>query len=336
MRRSLLRLSIPLRQPFVTSGGVVSARELVVLRLRDDDGAEGYGEAAPLEPYDGMTTQRVLAALRNGRGENGPPQARAAEEMARLDLEGRRSGRALGEPGADAIAVNRTLPAGPPAEVAAAAKEGVRQGYSCFKVKVGLPDDVERVAAVREAIGPWPALRLDANGAWSTTQAVERIATLEPFDVQLVEQPCRTLDELAEVRPLVGVPIAADESVTTPDDVRAAAEARACDVVNVKLAGSGGYGAARQAVREAESQGLRAYLSSTLDGPWGIAAALQLAASERLSLACGLATLELFDARIAQALPQPRDGLLAVPQGPGLGVTVDDEALAEVVVEELE
>ena len=336
MRRSLLRLSIPLRQPFVTSGGVVSARELVVLRLRDDDGAEGYGEAAPLEPYDGMTTQRVLAALRNGHGENGPPQARAAEEMARLDLEGRRSGRALGEPGADAIAVNRTLPAGPPAEVAAAAKEGVRQGYSCFKVKVGLPDDVERVAAVREAIGPWPALRVDANGAWSTTQAVEHIATLEPFDVQLVEQPCRTLDELAEVRPLVGVPIAADESVTTPDDVRAAAEARACDVVNVKLAGSGGYGAARQAVREAESQGLRAYLSSTLDGPWGIAAALQLAASEGLSLACGLATLELFDARIAQALPQPRDGLLAVPQGPGLGVTVDDEALAEVVVEELE
>ena len=334
MRRSLLRLSIPLKEPFVTSGGVVSARELVVLRLRDEDGAEGYGEAAPLESYDGMTVERVLSALRNG--ESGPPQARAAEEMARLDLDGRRSGRALGEPGADAIAVNRTLAAGPPAEVAAAAKDGVRAGYSCFKVKVGLPDDVERVAAVREAIGPWPALRLDANGAWSVDEAIARIAALEPYDVQLVEQPCRTLDELAQVRPQVGVPIAADESVTTPDDVRAAAEARACDAVNVKLAGSGGYGGAREAVREAESQGLRAYLSSTLDGPWGIAAGLQLAASEGLSLACGLATLELFDARIAQALPRPRDGLLEVPQGPGLGIDVEEEALAEVVVEELE
>jgi o-succinylbenzoate synthase len=336
VKRSLLRLSIPLKEPFVTSGGVVSARELVLLRLRDEDGAEGYGEAAPLEPYDGVTLERVLAALRDGRAENGPPQARAAEEMARLDLDGRRSGRGLGEPGADAIAVNRTLPAGPPAEVARAAREGVRAGYSCFKVKVGLPDDVERVAAVREAIGSWPALRLDANGAWAPDQAVERITALEPYDIQLVEQPCPTLAELAEVHPRVGVPIAADESVSSPEEVRAAAETRACDAVNVKLAGSGGFVAAREAVREAESRDLRAYLSSTLDGPWGIAAGLQLAASEGLSLACGLATLELFDARIARALPKPRDGLLAVPQGPGLGVTVDDEALAEVVVEEID
>jgi len=88
-------------------------------------------------------------------------------------------------------------------------------------------------------------------------------------------------------------------------------------------------------VREAERRGLRPYLSSTLDGPWGIAAALQLAASERVSLACGLATLELFDAPIARALPAPHNGLIDVPQGPGLGVEVDDEALKDVVVEEL-
>ena len=73
----------------------------------------------------------------------------------------------MGAPGADAIAVNRTLPAGPPDEVAARASEGVRAGFSCFKLKVGLPDDAARVAAVRAAIGPWPALRVDANGAWT-------------------------------------------------------------------------------------------------------------------------------------------------------------------------
>jgi o-succinylbenzoate synthase len=336
LKRSLLRLSIPLKEPFVTSGGVVSARELVVLRLRDADGVEGYGEAAPLEPYDGVTVERVLAALgEEGLGAGAPPQARAAEEMARLDLEGRREDRGLGEPGADAIAVNRTLPAGPPAEVAAAAREGLRAGYSCFKVKVGLPDDEERVAAVRDAVGSWPALRLDANGAWSPEEAVQRISALEPLDIQLVEQPCRTLEELAQVRPAVGVPIAADESVASVEDVRAAAEMGACDAVNVKLAASGGFGPAREAVREAESLGLRPYLSSTLDGPWGIAAALQLAASERLSLACGLATLELFDARIARALPLPRNGLLTVPQGPGLGVSVDEDALAEVLLDEV-
>jgi L-alanine-DL-glutamate epimerase-like enolase superfamily enzyme len=278
--------------------------------------------------------EEVVAALRNGV-EGGPPQARAAEEMALLDLEASRAGRAIGEPGADAIAVNRTLAGGPPVEVADRAAEGVREGYSCFKVKVGLPDDVERVAAVREAVGPWPALRVDANGAWSAEEAVAAIERLAPYDVQLVEQPCATLEEMAAVRRVVDVPLAADESVATPADVRAAAAAGACDVVNVKLAPSGGFTAARDALREAAAHGLGAFLSSTLDGPWGISAALQLAAAERVQLACGLATLELFDATLALALPPPADGLLVVPQGPGLGLAIDDEAIREVLVEEL-
>ena len=119
-------------------------------------------------------------------------------------------------------------------------------------------------------------------------------------------------------------------------DVRRAAELEACDVVNVKLATSGGFTAARYAIREAQREGLEPFLSSNLDGPWGIAAALRLAASETLSLACGLATLELFDAALAEAIPPAADGLLRVPQGPGLGVAVDEAALAEVLVEELE
>ena len=336
MRRSLARLSLPLREPFATAHGVVAARELLLLRLEDDDGAVGYGEAAPFEPYDGVSLDEVAAALTNGTAPGAPPQARTAEEMARLDLEARREGRPIGEPGAERIAVNRTLPAGPPEEVAARAREGVQEGYACFKLKVGLPDDLERVAAVREAIGPWPALRIDANGAWSAEQAVEAVAALVPFDLQLVEQPCRTLKEMAEVRRAVAVPVAADESVASADDVRTAATEGACDTVNVKLAASGGFGAARDMLRAASASGLSAFLSSTLDGPWGIAAALQLAASENLSLACGLATLELFDASLARALPPPVQGLMAVPQGPGLGVAVDDGAIAEVLVEEIE
>ena len=334
MRRRLLRLALPLQRPFVTAGGVLSTRELLLLRLEDDDGNVGYGEAAPLEPYDGVPMEQVIAALTSRRGRR-PAQARAAEELARLDLEGRREGRALIEPGADAIPVNLTIVAGPPEEAAAAARAGVREGYSTFKVKVGLPDDRERVGAVRRAIGPWPALRVDANGAWSVDQAVAGIHSLEEFDLQLVEQPCGTLEELAEVRQRVSALIAADEPIATADDVRAAAEAGACDAVNVKLAPSGGFGAAREALRAASDEGLGAFLSSTLDGPWGIAAALQLAASERLPLACGLATLELFDARLARALPRPRGGLMAVPQGPGLGVSVEEQALAEVLVEEI-
>src|SRR5215208_2703762 len=220
MKHSLARLSIPFKEPFATSGGVVAKRELALLRVEDDDGAVGYGEAAPFEPYDGVPPDG-----------GAPVQARAAWELAVLDLRARREGRPLGEPGAEAIAVNRTLPAGPPEEVARHASDGVREGFSCFKVKVGLPDDAERVGAVREAIGPWPALRVDANGAWSVEQAVTAIARLARYDLQLVEQPCATLGELAELRRECPVPIAADESVATPDDVRTAAELGACDAV---------------------------------------------------------------------------------------------------------
>jgi o-succinylbenzoate synthase len=330
--RSVLRLSIPLKRPFVTAGGVVTARELVLLRVQSSDGNVGFGEAAPFEPYDGVPLERAVAAL-TGAGGRRPAQARAAEEIARLDLRARQDERPLAEPVKESLPVNMTLAAGPPDEIAARAREGVRDGYACFKLKVGLPDDADRVAAVRQAVGPWPALRVDANGAWSVNEAVRAIRAIEDHDLEFVEQPCRSLRELAEVRQRVSTPIAADESVTSMRDLRRALDLEASDVVNVKLAGAGGFNAARELVREARAHGLDAFLSSTLDGPWGIAAALQLAASEGLSLACGLATLELFDARIARALPPPRRGTLAVPAGPGLGVQVDQAALDEVTAE---
>lgn len=341
MKRTLKRLSIPFGEPFATAGGVVAARELVLLRLEDGDGAVGHGEAAPFEPYDGVSIDSVAGALRSADIEspdaaNGlPVHARAALEMALLDLRARREGRSVGEPGADAIAVNRTLPAGPPEEVAHHAGEGVRAGYSCFKLKVGLPDDVERVAAVRAAVGPWPALRIDANGTWSVQEAIRMVRLLEPYDIELLEQPCRTLAELREVRRAVDVRVAADEPIVSAGDVERAAAGGSCDTVNIKLAGSGGFSPARAALRSAAERGLDAFLSSTLDGPWGIAASLQLAASERISLACGLATLELFEARLARSIPPPSQGLQAVPQGPGLGVAVDEAALEEVVVEDI-
>ena len=335
VERSVLRLSIPLKEPFVTSGGVVSARELLLLRLEARDGTVGYGEAAPFEPYDGVPLERAAAALTGGGGRR-PPQARAAEEIARLDLHARQEDRPLAEPRKDSLAVNMTLAAGPPEEVAESARAGLRAGYACFKLKVGLPDDAERVAAVREAIGPWPALRVDANGAWSVDEAVQAIRSIEEHDLELVEQPCRTLRELAEVRQRVSSPIAADEAVGSLRELRRAVELEACDVLNVKVAGAGGFKAARELLREAHSNGLGTFISSTLDGPWGIAASLQLAAAEELTLACGLATLELFDSPLARALPPPRAGTLSVPSGPGLGVGIAEADLAAVTVGRLD
>jgi len=331
VKRDLFVLSLPFREPFVTATGVIGERRIILMRLEDEDGAVGWGEAAPFEAYDGVSVERVEAVLR-GRSREELRQAEAAVEMALLDLEARREGRPIGDEGAIAIPVNATLPAGPAEEVAALAKERVRAGYQCFKLKVGREDDEERVAAVRAAIGSWPALRLDANGVWSVDEAIAHIGALERHDIELVEQPCATLPELAEVRQGVSTPIAADESITGPDDVRSAAAAQACDAVNVKLASCGGIERARATIRTAGEAGMAAYLSSTLDGPWGISAALQLAAGETFQLACGLATLELFDSPLAQLVPPARGGLQPVPLGPGLGIELDEDLLAEALV----
>ena len=260
----------------------MAARELAVIRLEDDDGTVGYGEAAPLEPYDGVSVDEVVEALRDG-----PPGARRSAAGPRgvgagasWTSRARASGRPLGEPGADAIPVNLTLPAGPPDEVAEAAAQGVRDGYSCFKLKVGLPDDAERVAAVREAVGSWPALRVDANGAWSAGEAVEAIdGAGEPTTSSWWSSRARR----SRSWPRCG---ARGRTCRWPPTSRSPAQptcappprSGACDAVNVKLAGSGGFGPPGTRCGPRARTGLGAWLSSTLDGPWGIAAALQLAA----------------------------------------------------------
>jgi o-succinylbenzoate synthase len=333
--RRLLWLSIPFREPFVTAAGVVKTRDIVVLRVEERDGAVGVGEAAPFEPYDGIALADVARELQERQTPTRYPQVQAADEMAFLDLEGRRLGVPVAEPRERSVRVNFTLAGATPDDLGESALAARALGYECFKLKVGLPDDEARVEAVRDAIGAESRLRLDANAAWTPAVAVERIERLAEYHLELVEQPCPTLEQLATVRRDCGVPIAADESVQTPDDIRTAAALEACDMVSIKLAPMGGVNAARAAIEAARSAGIEPYLTSTLDGPWGIAAALQLASAEEISMHCGLATLGLFDAAIARALPAPEGGRMAVPAGPGLGVEVSDEAIREVVVREL-
>jgi L-Ala-D/L-Glu epimerase / N-acetyl-D-glutamate racemase len=332
--RRLLWLSIPFKEPYTTAAGAVKARDLVVLRV-EEDGVVGYGEAAPFEPYDGVAVADVARVLQERMTPTGYAQVHAADEMAFLDLEARRAGVPVAESRIESLPVNATLAGATPEAVASAAAAARADGFDCFKLKVGLPDDEVRVAAVRDAIGPDALLRLDANRAWSVYDAVIQIRRLARYGLEFVEQPCVSLADLAEVRRDVDVRIAADESVQSADDVRTAVAANACDIVAVKLAPMGGLNEARLAIQAAREAGIEPYVSSTLDGPWGIAASLQLAAAEEVSMHCGLATLGLFDAAIARALPSPKGGRIEVPRGPGLGVEVSDEAIAEVLVQEL-
>jgi L-alanine-DL-glutamate epimerase-like enolase superfamily enzyme len=333
------RRTLRLARALQTSYGAVRERELLVVSLGSDD-LVGYGEAAPLEAYDGVSIERVEQALdryapvlERSREMNGAqlveacrdaddlPQALAAIDLALWDRAGRRTGKPvaalLSDDYATHVPVNATLTALDRAGAAAEAAQAVQDGFSCLKLKVGLGDDAGRVAAVRAGAGPRAALRLDANGAWSVEQAIAAIDALSPAGLELVEEPTHGLHAVREVRERVAVRVSIDETAGE----LGALTAGVADAVCLKISRCGGIGRLIAAAALVRSTGAEVYLASTLDGPLGVAAALQAAAalaSRGPMPPCGLATLGMFSG-IENPLPV-REGAIALPSAPGLGV----------------
>ncbi len=328
------------RRPYVTARGELARREMVLLRLRDADGLVGHGEAVPLSLRGGTTIAEVvreLESLREGGFDADAVAANAAalsaparcavvtalDDLMRL---------AAGGPSASEkpryARCNATLVSGDPPAVAADAERWAAAGFSTFKLKLGAGDDVGQVRAVREAIDPMARIRVDANGSWSVEEAQRILAAIEPYDVELVEQPVATLEEMAQLNAETPIPLAADESVTSRAEAERARELGACTIVGVKLSKVGGW---REA--EAIAEVMPTYLSSALDGPVGIAAAVELASQGEVHkpfdepLAHGLATQRLFCETIAAVECQLFDDMLQMPRGPGLGVKIDEDAL---------
>jgi o-succinylbenzoate synthase len=333
------------REPYVTARGTLNRRELALLRITAG-GEVGIGEAAPLLLRGGPSLEEVLDDLeRRCRPaletvELDPDdwsgtiarcsataqtaQAGAAVELALLDLFGKLQSRPvwslLGAQEARPVRCNATLAAGAPTEVANRAEQWAASGFETFKLKVGMEGDVEQVAAVREAVGPDARIRLDANGAWPREEAIAKLAEVERLGIELVEQPVAELSDMTWVRERTRIPIAADEIVTSVEEAQKAMEAGACELATVKLAKVGGV-TATLAIADV----IPVYLSSALDGPIGIAAAVHIAQLLPRSgfaggLAHGLATLELFEqSNAARGLELEADTITPT-DAPGFGI----------------
>jgi L-alanine-DL-glutamate epimerase-like enolase superfamily enzyme len=339
--------SLPFKEPYVTARGVLERREMVLLRVRDEDGVVGLGEAVPLSLRGGASLPEVVRELeewaesRVDEGLSAP--AACAVAMARLDLLGRRQVDQGGR-GDEAVPCNATLVAGAPDEVATQAERWAADGFTTFKLKLGAESaknlveqgksrtrggDVEQVRTIREVLGPEARIRVDANEAWGLETAKRTLAELEPYGIELAEQPVTGLEAVAELAAFTSIPLAADESVATLEEAGRAAALGACAYTGIKLSKVGGPEAAL-----AIADVLPAYVTSALDGPVGIAAGAHVAKSlaesshpERHHLAHGLATQRLFAETIASVACELRDGMLHLPPGPGLGVEIDEEAL---------
>jgi len=248
---------IPLRVPFRR----VSWRDAVLV-----EGSEGWGEFSPFPEYPPETTVKWLAA--------------ALESACRPWPQARRT----------TIELNTTIPAVAADEAARLTRDS---GCSTAKVKVGEPgqdfaQDVSRVEAVRDALGPTGAIRLDVNGTWTVDEAEARVGDLAEFDLEYVEQPVATIEELLELRRRISVPLAGDEVIRLAADPMEAVERGAVDIAVLKVQPMGGI---RPLVSFAERAGVPVVVSSAIDTSIGLASGLAAAAAlPRLEHACGLGT----------------------------------------------
>jgi len=273
--------------PLSTRFRGITEREALVF-----EGPEGWSEFSPFLEYSDAESSAWLAAAIDFAWSATPALVR------------------------NSVPVNATMPA-----VAAAEVESVLARFGAartVKVKVAelgqtLMDDTARVARVRELLGPAGRIRVDANGGWNVDEAEHAIHALASYDLEYIEQPCATVEELAEIRTRVkymDLPIAADESVRKADDPVAVARAGAADILVLKAQPLGGIAAALAIVHEA---GLPAVVSSALDTSIGISMGLHLAgALPELAYDCGLGTAALLAADVVESPLVPVDGHLEV------------------------
>jgi o-succinylbenzoate synthase len=254
------------RLPMKTRFRGVTSREGVLVF-----GAAGVGEFSPFWEYDADESAAWLRAALESADDAAPMGVRAR------------------------VPVNCTVPA-VGAEHAAAIVHG-SNGCRTAKVKVAergqsLDDDVARVAAVREAVGPEGRVRVDANGAWSVAEAVSALAELGQFGLEYAEQPVASVEELRELRTKVEVPVAADESIRRARDPLRVVELDAADVIVLKVQPLGGV---RACLELADAVGRPVVVSSALESSVGIAAGVALAAAlPDLPHDCGLATTAML------------------------------------------
>jgi len=355
-RARLQSYSLPLRDPWPSAEGDVTERRGWIVALEDDLGRVGLGDAAPFPGFALETHASAGAALRLalprlvGRRRDAfaaaiaelpllkpvaaAPTARAAIDCALHDLISQAAELPLARYlGGDAtlreVPANVAIPRVPPARAAELGLKAVESGVGTLKLKVGGPrqEDHARVRALRDAVGPGIRIRVDANQAWSVDEAIETLRSLAEFGLEYAEQPVLAgdIDGLARVRASATVPIAADESVRDAATAREILYRAAADIIVLKPMAVGGLREARSILTAAAERSVPVVVTSLVESVVGRAAALHFAASlGATDHAHGVATGDALSRDLAPS-PVLKRGTLAVPQSPGLGVTLPEE-----------
>jgi L-alanine-DL-glutamate epimerase-like enolase superfamily enzyme len=357
-RVEVFGVAVPLVGPGFRNAYITKkTQKSAIVRLTAEDGTVGLGNIDPSPGYSIETIEQSLAALRehlsacvHGQDAANPHRivaamdaalrghldAKAAIEMACVDMLARRLGvpvhQYLGGAVVDTVRFNAWIGILPPDEAASEARKWFDRGFRSAKIKVGggIEADRERVRAVREAVGPTMALRADANAGYSVDQAIALGRLLEPFDLQLLEQPVADQDlaGMARVRQAIGIPVMADESITDHASLIAVIRADCADIVKLKVMKQGGFLKCRRMLETATAAGMKVVIGHGFGLGVNTVAEIMLACTSAgvlEGLEC-VGPLKTAD-DIVRAKLDLDAGSIAVPGGPGLGVELDDEKL---------
>lgn len=332
--------SLDLMSALETSHGSITERRGFVVGVGDETKCGGIGEATPLAGWTESRedcSQALAAAVPDTPATHPDPAATPAAahglELAQLDRRGCRTAtplatllrqEAFGDNAASIpthVPVNATIGDADTDATVTAATRAVASGHNCLKLKLGtrpLDADIDRVRAVRAAVGDEIGIRVDVNGAWTVDTAEQALDELAPLDVAYVEQPLST-PELAAHHELrgQGVDIALDESLATAS-ASAVLAADAADVVILKPMALGGPLQTAQTAAAAHEAGVEPVVTTTIDGVVARTAAVHVAAAIPEIAPCGLATGSLLAADLASAPATVQDGAVSVPSGGGL------------------
>ncbi len=360
----LYNLSIPLIEPFVTSLGVDDSAHNVLVKIETHEGITGFGECSPYMPINGESQDtcfivgQYFAKALIGKD---PLQIedcisimdkiiyanssiKSAFDMALYDIASQHAGvplyKFIGGENNKIITTDYTVSVGEIDKMVTDAIKIKQQGYPAIKVKLGKhgPTDVERMKAIRAAVGDEIPLRIDANQGWTVEEAIETLQALAPFNIQHCEEPIARWNylQLTRVKKESPIPIMADECCGDEHDAERLIQLKACDYMNIKLGKSGGIFKALKMARMAEAAGIHLQVGAMLESRLAMTAFAHFALCSPAIEHYDFDTALMFSQDpVSGGIIYEKNGVIKVPEVPGLGASIDEswlERLEKMVV----
>ncbi len=356
---SLYKLCIPLKEPFITSLGQDDDARNVVVKIETDQGLTGFGECSPYMPINGESQEtcydvgQYFAKALLGKNPLDIPvclqlmdaviyannSIKSAFDIALYDIAAQHANQPLwqfiGGTNEKTIVTDYTVSIGEPQKMAADAVHILSQGYPAIKVKLGKngKKDIERMQAIRAAVGTKIPLRIDANQGWGVEEAIETLTALAPLDIQHCEEPIARWNylQLPKVREKSPIPIMADESCGDDHDAARLIAIKACQYFNIKLGKSGGIYRGLKMVRLAEEAGIHLQVGAMIESRLAMTAFAHFALSSASIVHFDFDTALMFkEDPVNGGIVYEKNGVVTVPDSPGLGATINPNWLANM------